>query len=206
MTSIVGYGAGSHARALIESIRSGYEYKVVAVADESLMAGFLILGVPVVAPAELPPCDHAFVGVGGITDAEPRTRVFQLLSNLGYALPPIIHASATISPLAEIARGAQILAGAIVTSGAIISQGAIINTGAIVEHDCVIGSHSHIAPGVTLGGDVYVGHGSHIGLGATVLQGVTIGDNALIAAGSVVLHDVPKETWVCGVPAKAMTR
>ncbi len=204
MTSIIGYGAGSHARAVIEAIRSGYEYRVVAVADDDVVAPLTILGVPVVAPENLPTHEHAFVGVGGITDAAPRIRVFQLLSGLGYALPPIVHGSATVSPLAVVERGGQVLAAAIITSGAIIGEGAIINTGAIVEHDCVIGAHTHIAPGVTLGGNVTVGAASHVGLGATILQGVTIGDDALIAAGSVVLHDVPDRGWVCGVPAKAM--
>ena len=37
-----------------------------------------------------------------------------------------------------------------------------------------------------------------------LLAGVTVGDNAIVAAGSVVTKDVPPDTVVAGVPAKAI--
>lgn len=51
---------------------------------------------------------------------------------------------------------------------------------------------------VTIGNDVWFG-GS-----VTVLPGVTIGNNVVVAAGAVVTHDVPDNTLVAGVPAKAI--
>ncbi len=207
MIPIVGLGAGAHARAVIEAIRSVGVYDVVHVADDDTSVTGEIAGVPIVSYEQIDsdvPC--AFVGVGGIKDATPRTNAYRRLRGLGYTLPVIVHSSAIISPLARLADGVQVLAGAIVNADAHIDEGAIINTGSIVEHDCLIGAHTHIAPGVTLGGFVVVGERSHVGLGSTILQEVRVGVDALVAAGSVVLHDVPKETWVCGVPAKAMTR
>nr|WP_294874727.1 sugar O-acetyltransferase [uncultured Pedobacter sp.] len=43
-----------------------------------------------------------------------------------------------------------------------------------------------------------------IGAGATILPGVTIGENSIVAAGAVVSKDVPANTIVGGVPAKAL--
>ena len=45
--------------------------------------------------------------------------------------------------------------------------------------------------------------GASIGTGSTILCGVTIGENAMVGAGSVVTKDVPPNTIVAGVPARA---
>ena len=89
-------------------------------------------------------------------------------------------------------------------TGTRIAENSVINTGAVVDHECIIGSHVHVAPGVTLSGGVQVGDGSHIGTGATVIQGVSIGRKALVGAGAVVLKDVPSGARVAGAPAKTM--
>jgi sugar O-acyltransferase (sialic acid O-acetyltransferase NeuD family) len=205
---IVGFGAGSHCRSLIDAIQSAGVYEVVAVGDDDPgMFGQTVRGVPIVAFHELAVlAGHAFVGVGGITDSGPRTRAFQSLTLAGFRLPAVIHSRAAVCDQATIEDGAQILVGAIVNDTAHIGVGAIINSGAIVEHDCRIGDHTHVAPGAVFGGNVTVGDGCHIGLGATIREGLTIGDQALIAAGAVVLHDVPAGEWVCGVPAHEMRR
>jgi acetyltransferase-like isoleucine patch superfamily enzyme len=49
-----------------------------------------------------------------------------------------------------------------------------------------------------------VKNGASIGTSSTILCGVTIGENAIIGAGSVVTKDVPPNTIVAGVPAKAL--
>jgi acetyltransferase-like isoleucine patch superfamily enzyme len=51
---------------------------------------------------------------------------------------------------------------------------------------------------------VSIGDHVFIGPNATVLMGVTIGDRAVIAAGAVVTADVPEQTIVAGVPARAI--
>lgn len=43
-----------------------------------------------------------------------------------------------------------------------------------------------------------------VGCHATILPGVTIGKNSIVAAGAVVNRDVPPNTVVAGVPAKAI--
>ena len=51
-----------------------------------------------------------------------------------------------------------------------------------------------------------VKRGASIGTSATILCGVTIGENAIVGAGSVVTKDVPPNTIVTGVPARARRR
>lgn len=53
---------------------------------------------------------------------------------------------------------------------------------------------------------VKIGENVWIGSNATILPGVTIGDNSVVAAGAVVTKDVPENTVVAGVPAKAVKK
>ncbi len=208
---IVGLGAGTHAKSVLEAIRSGDRFEVTAlVDDDATRAGGRILGVPVVADSSSLPrfqaedIRHAFVGVGGTRDSGPRRRVFERLREAGFELPEIVHRFASVSEWARVGSGAQVLAAAVVSADAEIGAGAIVNTGAIVEHDCRIGEHAHLAPGVRLAGLVDVGANAHIGIGAVVIEGVRIGAGAFVAAGAVVVRDVEEGARVAGVPARPL--
>jgi UDP-perosamine 4-acetyltransferase len=208
---IVGLGAGTHARSVVEAIRSAGRFEVVAVADDDASrAGSEILGFPIVAAGDLDRLRgegvaHAFAGVGGVGSSAARKQVFERLLAAGFEVPPIVHASAVVSPWAELGRGAQVLAGAIVNAGSVIGDDVILNTGAIVDHDCRIGAHAHVGPGARLAGLVLVGEEAHVGIGAVAIEKVEIGAGALVAAGAVVVKDVPAGTRVAGVPARPMS-
>lgn len=88
-------------------------------------------------------------------------------------------------------------------------QGGIaIGAGSLIGHNVVLATLNHDldpalrkdmhpAP-IVIGSNVWVGSNS------TVCPGVTIGDGAVVAAGAVVTRDVPANTVVGGVPAKAI--
>jgi sugar O-acyltransferase (sialic acid O-acetyltransferase NeuD family) len=128
--------------------------------------------------------------------------VFEKFKGKGFTFATIVHPSAVVASDVALGEGAQIMAGAIIQPGSRIGMNTIVNTKASVDHDCLIGDHVHLSPGVTLSGDVRIYNGVHIGTGATVIQGITIGANSLVGAGSVVIADVPSEIRVLGAPAR----
>jgi sugar O-acyltransferase (sialic acid O-acetyltransferase NeuD family) len=207
---IVGLGAGTHAKSVLEAIRSAGRFEVAGlVDDDAARAGQELLGFAISGPEALDRLRadgvaHAFAGVGGIGSSSARRAVFERLLDAGFELPPIVHASAVVSPWAKLGRGTQVLAGALVNAGAEIGDDAIVNTGAIVEHDCKIDAHAHIAPGAKLAGLASVGEGAHLGIGAVVIESVRVGNGALVGAGAVVIRDVPDGARVAGVPAKPL--
>src|SRR3954471_7395094 len=97
---IIGYGAGGHARSPLEAIPPAGAFEAVALVDDNPdRAGTEVLGVPVVAGLDgVSGVAHAFVGVGGGTDRAARTRVSARLLEAGFTLPPVVHATAAVSP------------------------------------------------------------------------------------------------------------
>jgi sugar O-acyltransferase (sialic acid O-acetyltransferase NeuD family) len=202
---IVGLGAGTHAKSVLEAIRSAGAFEVVALVDDDPeLAGSELLGVPITGTLKGHDAAHAFLGVGGIGDTGPRRRAAERLLAEGFELPPILHATAAVSPWATLGRGAQVLATAVVNAEATLGDGVLINTAGVVEHDCAIGDYAHVAPNATLGGGAVVGAHAHVGMGAVVIEGKRIGASAFVAAGAVVVADVPDGARVGGVPARAL--
>jgi UDP-perosamine 4-acetyltransferase len=145
-------------------------------------------------------------GIGFLKSASPRKQIYERFRQQGYEFESVVHPSAVIAPDVEIADGVQIMAGAVVQCGSRLGANSIVNTRAGLDHDCEIGPHAHIAPGVTLSGEVHVGEGACIGTGASIIQGVVIGANSFVGAGAVVLQDVLPGATVMGVPARVVTR
>ena len=209
-TRIVGFGAGGHARCVIEAIASAGRLQVVALMDGDLQrVGSRVLGRPVLAQHEVDALraegvENAFVGVGGVGDTGPRAAVAASLRAAGFRLPPIVHGTAIVAASAILEDGAQVLAGAIVGPGARLGPDALVNAGAIVGHDVRVGECAHVASGARIAGEARVGDGAHVGTGAVVIQGVAIGRRAVVGAGAVVLEDVPEGARVGGVPARVL--
>ncbi|MBI4367486.1 MAG: acetyltransferase [Deltaproteobacteria bacterium] len=209
--SIIGLGAGGHAKAILEIVRAGAEYECVGLLDaDARRHGQEVHGVEVLggdallAAMHARGIRHAFIGVGGIGDNRARRACFERARAAGLAVATLVHPRAIVSPSARLGAGTVILPGAIVHTDAVIGENVIVNTGAIVEHDCAIGDHVHIATGARLASTVRVSALAHIGAGATVIQCVRIGEGAVIGAGAVVIDDISAGVTAVGVPAKAI--
>ncbi len=207
---VVIIGAGGHARSVLWALRSNGEHEVVAMTDpDTTRHGTELDGVVIaggddrLAELRASGVEGAVLGVGGVGDNTPRERLFEMLGELGFELPSVVHAGATVADRCALGPGAVVMAGAVVGPGAVVGEGVIVNSGSLLEHDTVVGGHAHVASGAVLAGAAGVGRRAHIGAGAVVLQGVQVGADAVVGAGAVVLANVAPGAVVVGVPARA---
>lgn len=115
----------------------------------------------------------------------------------------LIHYSSFVAANAQLGEGCQVLPNATVCARSNLGAQVIVNSSASVDHECRLGDGVHIGPGATLAGAVTIEDYAFVGAGATVLPRITIGAHSIVGAGAVVTADVPSNTVVTGVPAKA---
>ncbi len=204
MTGAVGWvvlGAGGHARSVVDVLERG-GHTVVAVSGAAPVgepwhvdvladdrAAFELL-----AGQRL----HAVVAIG----ANPvRARLVRELVARGLSVPPVVAATATVSPRSLVGAGSVVLEHAHVGPASRVGEAVVVNTAAVVEHDCSVGVGAHIAPGAVLLGGASVGGGTLVGSGARVLPGLTVGAGVTVGAGAVVTRPVGDGETVVGIPA-----
>ena len=89
-----------------------------------------------------------------------------------------------LSQFSKISEGVFISAGAMINADSFIGPHAIINTGAVIEHDCIIGSFSHVGPNA-----------------AFVNPNLSICNDVTVGSGSVVINDISEPGIYAGLPA-----
>lgn len=201
-------GAGGHAKVLAETaLAAGVAHQLAFLDDRPLGS---LLGWPVLGPLALAPSaklrqqwPQAAVAIG---HAATRLRWLQQLESLGYALPPIVHPTAVLSPSAVVGPGSVLFAQAVVQACSQLGRGVIVNTAASVDHDAQLADGVHVCPGAHLAGEVRVGARSWIGIGACVLQQLQIGADVTVGAGAAVVRDLADGVTAVGVPARVISR
>lgn len=203
--AIVIYGAGGHARVVIEMIREARrDLHVIGIVDDAEKRPAEVFGVPVVGDADRLEefrnrgVQLAALGVGAVTHNALRAELFDRLTQQGFGLPNLIHPDATVEQSVRMGRGNQIFAGAVVSSNVELGDNTIVNANAVVSHDCRIADHAHLTPGALLAGGVSVGPKSVIGMGVTVYLGIEIGTEVVVPNGNDVFENIPKSAQPTG--------
>jgi sugar O-acyltransferase (sialic acid O-acetyltransferase NeuD family) len=199
---LVVIGAGGHGAVVAEAAASA-GWNVIGFLDDRAteeVLGLAVLG-PVAAAGGLAVA-HAALGIGDNDDRLGQLR--RLSRDAALLFPPIVHGFAWVSPSAQLRSGAVVMAGAIVQARAVIGEAACVNTRASVDHDCVLESSAHVAPGASLAGNVRVGECATVGAGAAIVPGIRIGAGSTLGTGAVATRDVPPHCVAAGVPAKVI--
>jgi len=203
--------AGGHGCVVLDALQAS-GIRVTGIIDPGKPVGITYFGVPVLGGDEWlgqqgKPDDIILAnGIGSLAGNGLRGKVFNTWKQRGFSFVSVQHPSAVIGREVMLAEGCQIMAGSILQCRVSIGSNAVINTRASVDHDCKIGLHAFIGPGVTLCGAVCIGDNAFLGSGAIVLPGISVGNNAIVAAGAVVTRDVPCNELVAGNPASRKRR
>ena len=195
------YGAGGHARVIIDLLRAARpDLRIAGIIDDGQNPPDQVFGIPVVGDSSGLATLHdagvtdAVVGVGAVTHNATRRTLFERLVDQGFHLPNLIHPDASVEPSVRMGMGNQVFAGAVISSAAELGDNTIINSNTVVSHDCRIDSHTHLTPGALIAGGVSIGQNTVVGMGATVYLGVSIGDDVTISNGVDVMRDISDGT------------
>ena len=194
-------GAGGHAKVVVSTARAaGWEISGLY-DDNGTLWGSDVLGAPVKGPVAQAVADRVPAAVIAIGSNQTRALLAEKLM-----LPwvPLFHPSAVLSDSVVLGRGTVVFARVVVQPCTVIGDHVILNTGSTIDHDCNVGSYTHIAPGVNLAGTVTVGPGSFLGIGAAVIPEISIGSHVVVGAGAVVVKDLPDRVTAVGVPARVV--
>ncbi|HMO12774.1 MAG TPA: DapH/DapD/GlmU-related protein [Pirellulaceae bacterium] len=132
----------------------------------------------------------------GLIDMQIRRRIEKACQQLSLEPWKLIHPQAYIAPSAQISPGCFVAPQASIGINAVIGDHSIIHFGASVGHDAQLGRHCAVLPGARISGNVCLGEGVLVGSNAFIFQGTQIGDEAKIDALTYVKEDVPKRRIV----------
>lgn len=140
-------GAGGYGKTVADIARQSGKYEQIYFLDDGQETSDLILGT----------CLEYMKFADGNTEMYPafgnnemRLDWMKKLSDAQITLPRLIHATAYVSPTAEVEVGTVVLPLAIINTDCRIQSGCIINCGSIVDHGCVIEEGVHISPGTVI--------------------------------------------------------
>lgn len=185
---IILVGGGGHCRSVIDVIEQQGKYQIVGIVDLKELIGQQVLGYPVIGcddqlPELLERCRTAVITVGHLRSNHLRLKLYELLKDIGYALPVITSPLAYVSQHAEIGEGTVVMHHALINANASIGKNCIINSKALIEHDVQVGDHCHISTASVLNGGVVVADHTFVGSNATSKQEAQL--TGFIKAGSL---------------------
>lgn len=210
LMNIVVFGAGGHAKSVIDVVEQEGRYRITGLLDANKPAGTEVYGYSVLGDESWLSAHMGTVtgGIVAIGDNWIRSTVAARLLAVrpGFTFISAIHPSASLARGATVGAGSVIMAGAVINSDAVIGEHCILYPNTSVDHDSAVGSFVSFAPKAATGGSVHIGHYTAIALGANIIHSVSIGDHTVIGAGATVITDIPSHTVAYGVPARCIRK
>jgi len=119
----------------------------------------------------------------------------------------IIHHTAQIlNNDVYIGEGSAIGPNCVITCNTILGVHTHLNIGTTIGHDTIIGDYFTSAPGVKISGNCNIKNRVYFGSNATVRQKINICDNVTIGLNSGVVKDITESGTYGGVPVKLLKK
>ncbi|KGN32981.1 sugar O-acetyltransferase [Knoellia sinensis KCTC 19936] len=148
---------------------------------------------------QAPPDTAVFIGIG---DGAVKERIDKAARTFGLDSGVLIHPTASVGALLDVAPGTIICAGVRITTNVRIGRHVHVNLGATVGHDTELGDYVSVNPLAAISGNVTIGARAMVGTQAAILQGLTVGMDSTIGGAAMVVKDVSENVVVKGVPAR----
>lgn len=97
--------------------------------------------------------EYAIVAMGNNVN---RMKLHALIKENLFMVPVLIHPSAIVHPLADVAPGVIIRAMCYVSNGVDIGEASLLNIGCKIDHNCVIGEGTNIPMGAVVRNEVNI--------------------------------------------------
>ena len=192
MSKLVIFGAGGHAKSLIDLIAITGDWEISGLVGINNEINKSVLGYKVKWQEDQiieirKSFQYALVAIGDIPNGNRRKNLVLKLLEYDFILPTIISPKAYVSQFSKIGRGTTIGHNSVINANASIGNFCIINTNSLIEHDVFIDEFCHISTSVTINGEVNIGKGSFLGSGSIIRDGVNIPANTVISAGKKIM-------------------
>ena len=210
---LVVVGGGGFGRELLDVVeahnaaRADHQLAVIGIVDDAPSAtnlnrlsarGYDHLGSIATVLASRSPSGYVL----GIGSPSVKRRLAEAFDSAGWAAVSVIHPSASLGSMGELADGSVVCGGVQLSTNTKLGRHVHLNPGAIVGHDVELGDFVSVNPGAIISGEVTVEAGVLIGAGATILQGLSVGSGAVVGAMACVTKSVAEGVTVKGVPAR----
>jgi sugar O-acyltransferase (sialic acid O-acetyltransferase NeuD family) len=204
-------GCGGHARFVLSILKSnGCEVAGLIDLEDAFDSAEVIMNVSVVGCRSALPefrsqgFEEVVIAVG---DNAMRKTLYNEVTELGFKLPCVIHASAIVDKSVLMGVGNIIGPNVIIGAEVKIGLNNIINSAATVEHQSVIGSHCHVALSSVICGAVHIGDEVFVGANSTVIDKISIGDKVIVGSGANVIRNVyDNGVTLVGNPSRAINK
>ena len=178
-------GAGGHGRSVAEAAELSGLFKVVGFLDDSLHAGDVVFGAPLLGPVaslahHQTAAHQVIVAIG---NNAMREKLMQKWASVSFEWATVVHPRAIVAPSAFLGAGSCVMAGAIVGTEARLGMGSIVNCGAVVDHHATVENFGHLGVNACMAGGTVLGRGGWMQAGAALGHGVKVLSGVTLAPG-----------------------